>query len=793
LYEEILKQTQRLISEELNDVNKRLRMRSRPKVILVHSYDEAEEILKNYKDYLITVISDVKYMMKGEIDSQAGLKLLKKIKTENYEIPVLLQSSEMENKQRADELNTKFLHKNSETLLQDLRKFILNNLGFGDLIIRNDKGKEISRAGTLLEFEKLLPSIPVESVLYHSKHNHFSAWLIAHGEIRFAKKIKPVTINTFQNPDKLREYLIGVFKEVRVHKNKGKLIRFSELNPDETDRIVRLSEGSLGGKGRGLAFLTALFVAMEPGKNFPNEHLHLPRTAIIGTHEFDRFVEKNNITTDLFKETDEKICEVFVAGELSSELKTKLRKYMKNNKEPLAVRSSSLLEDSQSQPFAGVYDTFFVPNNQFDDKVRFEEVYIAVKKVYASVFYQRARNYIKNTHFQPEEEKMAVILQEVVGQRYDNILYPHISGVAQSYNYYPTANLENSDGIASIAFGLGESVVGGEKSFLFCPKYPQIEIISEDEVIRNTQKKFYALNMDSGNSVNYSEPVVKKRIKEVKQHNCFNLVSSVWDIENNRLTNDTSRRGPVITDFKNIIRNNAFPLAEIISYILDVGVIAFGVPVEIEFAVNLDKRNESGKPSFALLQVRPLTVNPEIVSVDLENLNPDELLLYTEKGMGNGIKKDIYDVVFFDEDAFDNTKTEEMAIELENINAQMVKEDRKYILIAPGRFGSRDRFLGIPVRWDQISNAEVIVEYGLHNFNVDSSQGTHFFHNLMAMDVGYFSIPYGTGSDFLKLDWLESRKPFNHKYFKHIKSINPFIVKMVGSKGISLIYKPLKK
>ncbi|MBT7469114.1 MAG: hypothetical protein HN692_01755 [Candidatus Cloacimonetes bacterium] len=793
LYEEILKQTQRLISEELNDINKRLRMRVRPKVILVHNYDEAEEILNNYREYIISIISDVKYIRKGEIDSQAGIKLLNKIKNEKFDIPVLLQSSDLENKLKAEKLNVAFLHKNSTTLLKDLRKFILNNLGFGDFIIRNQDGEEISRATSLLEFEKMLPNLSIDSLLYHGKKNHFSAWLIAHGEIQVAKKIKPIKNEDFSTSKAMRRYLIAIFKQVRLQKNRGKVTDFSEKNIDSNGQIVKLSEGSLGGKGRGLAFLNALFVAMELEKQFSHVDIAIPSTAIIGTNEFDLFVENNDIYRFIEHKTDQEINDYFLKCKLTDGLMKKLKIFLQYNKKPLAIRSSGLLEDSQSQPFAGIYKTYMLPNNHPNELEKLNQTAETIKLVYASVFLSNARNYLENINYEIEEEKMAVILQEVVGIQQEKMYYPHISGVAQSYNYYPTANLENKDGIAMIALGLGKTVVEGEKRFVFCPHYPKTEIISINEVIRNTQKEFYAINMEYSETEDLRKgksTLQKNKIKNIKHHKNFNHLVSIWDYENNTLSHDVTRKGPVIVNFANVIKYNYFPLAKIITQILEIGEIALGVPVEIEFAVNIDRGKENVNPIFSLLQIRPLTVNLESISIDKNNLDKSELLLYTEKGMGNGIVEDIYDVIYFNDETFDNTKTEEMAIELDELNRKMIVQNRQYILIGPGRFGTQDKFLGIPVRWSQISNAKVIVEVGLKNFNIDASQGTHFFHNLMSMNVGYFTIPYNSEIDNLDFSWLTSQQNLvETTYFKQFQTKKPMTIKMDGRRGISVIYK----
>ncbi|MBN2016546.1 MAG: hypothetical protein JW794_00175 [Candidatus Cloacimonetes bacterium] len=795
LYADILKQTQRLINEELSDIDKRLKMRARPKVLLVQSYEKAVTYVEKYKDFLVAVISDVKFFNNGVLDENAGFKLINKMKEQHLEIPVVLQSSDIENEEQARNLHVNFLNKTSKTLLHDLRNIITNNLGYGDFVFRDHEGAEIGRAATMLEFEKKIKALPGESILYHGERNHFSSWLVAHGEIQVAKKILPARIEDFKDVEELRSYLLEVFKTVRKKRTRGKIINFDPSALTMNDRIIRLAEGSLGGKGRGLAFLNALLVTMEFEEEFPNVHIALPSTSIIGTSEYDRFIEKNKIDEWIITKSDIEIQEIFLQGELSKELVRKLEIIIQEITNPLAVRSSGLLEDSQSQPFAGIYKTFLIPNNHPDNSKRLNQLCNAIKLVFSSVYLEGSRGYIESINFKVEEEKMAVIIQEVVGSAFFNeYFYPHFSGVGQSHNFYPVSYLKSSDGVVSLAVGLGKTVVEGDRTFRFCPKHPKMSISSPEEQVKESQDFMYAISMDMP-SFNLLEgedvTLAKLRISQIEDHGSLIHMTSTWDHENKRLVDDTTKKGSKIVTFADILKYNYFPLAQILEEILDIGEKALGMPVEIEFAVNLTKDETMGiYPTFYVLQIRPLTINTETITINTDHLNRDDLMLCTENGMGNGMIDSVHDVVFVDIEKWDRTQTEKMRDEIIQINKKMRAEGKHYILIGPGRWGSRDRFLGIPVRWMDINMAKIIVETSVKGFTVDHSQGTHFFHNLVSMDVGYFSIPYNSDAECLDWDWLRKQDFVERtEHFCHIHSDHPLVIKMDGYKGIAVIYK----
>lgn len=795
LYSIIMSQTQKLIDEEVSDINKHLRMRVRPKVLLAHDFDSAVELYDKYKEYILCVISDVRFKVNDALDAKAGIKLIEHILSKSPDLPIILQSSEDENEVIAKEIGVHFLNKNSKHLFKNLREYMVYSLGFGNFIFRNPDGEVIDEAANIAEFENKILKIPEESLEFHSKFNHFSNWLIVHGEIQIAKKIRPMKIEDFETRDDLRQFLYQIFRSVRVEKNKGKIINFDAVSLSELNQIIRLTEGSLGGKGRGLAFLNALLCAMDYEKKYENTSISLPSTAIIGTEEFDQFIENNSILEKIPGMSDNEIDQLFLSGNLSEMLISRLMIYLETITYPIAVRSSSLLEDSQAQPLAGVYRTFMLPNNHPDIKVRLKQLTDAIKLVFASVYLKDARNFMESLNYTAEEEKMAVIIQETVGcLNGESYYYPHISGVAQSYNFYPVSNLHQSDGIANIALGLGIHVVEGKTSLRFCPRYPQSDILSEEEQVRNSQKDFYAIDLgktDFDLVAGETITLAKLGIKEAEKHGTLQHLASVWDYENGRLSDNLQDSGLKVLTFSRILKYNYFPLAKILEDLLEIGEIALGIPVEIEFAVNLDQQNcYTNKPTFYILQIRPLSVNTEAYRINAVTLDKNMLLMYTEHGMGNGEISGIQDLIYLDPERFDKTQTLNMQAEIEQFNSKMAAEGKYYILIGPGRWGSRDRFLGIPVRWSQINHAKVILETGLKDFMVESSQGTHFFHNLVAMNVGYFSIPYGSETDFVDFKWLKQQQETERgQYFVHLSFDHPLIVMMDGKTGLAVIYK----
>ena len=793
IYSIVIEQTQSLIEEvNTDELYKLLRMRARPKILLVSNYEEAIEMFNKYKEYLLCLITDVKYEKEGKLDEQAGIKLVEYIKTEINDLPALMQSSDTNNAAIAFNLKASFVNKNSESLIQDLKSFINYYLGFGSFIYKNSDGRQIAVAKTLKEFETHLRTIQTDSLVYHGKRNHFSNWLMARGEIQIAKKIKPIKVEDFNDPEEIRAYMLDVIHKYMYEKNKGKVVNFDELAILDETTIVSLSTGSLGGKGRGLAFINALIYNFNFSELVEDINIRTPRTSIIGTDEFEFFINNNNLYDKIYSETDyTQIKKQCIQGKLTETLIKKLRKYLEIINKPIAIRSSSLFEDSLMQPFAGIFDTFLLPNNHSNLEVRLEQAMNAIKLVYASIFSPTARAYFEAVNYKIEEEKMAVIIQEVVGNQYEDTFYPNISGVAQSYNYYPISYMKPEEGFAVLAVGLGKYVVEGEKTFRFSPVHPNLEIYTAKDLYKNSQLHFYAVDMKA-RDINLLEgedaALVKLDIDKAEKHGNLNHCASVYDLTNERIVPGITQAGPRVINFANIIRYNYIPLAKTIHVILDIVEEAMGSPVEIEFAIDLLK-DKKGLTSFHLLQIKPLIKNVFDINVDIENVDTERLLLYSENGMGNGIIDNITDVIYIDPKQFDKLKTEKMRDEIEQLNLEMVKNNRKYILIGPGRWGTRDRFIGIPVAWSQISNAKIIVEVSLEDFPLDASLGSHFFHNVVSMNVGYFSVKHSSLIDFINWEELDKQKTISEtKFFKHIQFDNPVEVIMDGKKRASLIY-----
>ena len=792
LYKIVMEQTKRIIQDVSTDeLYKVLRMRARPKIILAANYEEARKIIDKYKDYLLCLITDVKYSKGGKVDPNVGFELARFARNIIKGLPTIVQSSDAENEEKAHELNATFINKNSETLVQDLQSFINYYLGFGNFIYRDKSGKQIGVAKSLRDFENHLRTIPDESLLYHARKDHFSLWLMARGEIQAAKILNPYKITDFESPAKLREVLIDVIQKFRNEQNKGKIIPFEESAILDESNVVSLSDGSLGGKGRGLAFINSLIYNYDFTQHVSNINIKAPKTSVIGTDEFDLFMEKNKLRDYVLQEESyEAIKKKFIQCSLTDSLIKRLRVILKKIKKPLAIRSSGLFEDSMMQPFAGIFETYLLPNNHPDIKVRLEQLMNAIKLVFASTYSDTARGYVKAINYKIEEERMAVIIQEVVGNQYEDVFYPHISGVAQSYNYYPFAHMKPEEGFAVIAAGLGKYVVDGDKAFRFSPQYPSTEILSPKDQYKNSQVKFFAVDMKKKNVNLLEGDTAGLRLLDIddaEMHGNLKHMASVYDADSNMIYPGLNKPGPRIVNFANILKYNYIPLAKTIEVVLDIVKEAIGSPVEIEFAVDLNK-DEFNRASFYLLQIKPLIGSAQDYNVDLSKIKNDDIVLFTEKGMGNGVIKDVEDVIYVDQNVFDKSKTEEMAKEIDVLNKKMYEENRKYILIGPGRWGTRDKWIGIPVKWPQISNAKVIVETSLEDYPLDASSGSHFFHNVTSMNVGYFSVQPEISDSYIRYEKLAEQKLIEStQYFRHVRFEKPLVVRMDGKKRISVI------
>ncbi|MBN1131728.1 MAG: pyruvate, phosphate dikinase [Bacteroidales bacterium] len=793
LYSNVIEQTSRIVEDPGTDeIFKILRLRARPKILLANNYEEAIDVVKKYKDYLLCLITDIEFNREGKMDPDAGFRLVNEVRKIADDLPTIIQSADVQNSHRAYELKSTFINKNSETLLQDIRNFIMYHLGFGSFIYRDSSGKKIAEAKSLQEFEKMIASIPSESLVYHGRRNHFSLWLTARGEIRIAKLIHPIKVTDFKTPDEFRNYLRYIIKKYRNESNTGRIVNFEESALLDESNIVSLGTGALGGKGRGCAFINTLIYNMNFQEIIPDLNIRTPRTSIIGTDEFDLFIERNNLHDIAQREIDYNgIRQLFLESDLSYNLEKRLRELVKKIDQPLAVRSSSLMEDSTMQPFSGIFDTYLVPNNHPEFNVRFRQLCDAVKLVYASVYSPHSKGYFKAIRHNIEEEKMAVVIQNVVGRIHDDYFYPHVSGTAQSHNFYPIAYVEPEDGFALAALGLGHYVVNGEKSYIFSPKYPELEINSPAVLFRDSQVEFLALDLKNtamdfcgkGTEAN----LARLTLADAENHGTLKHLASVYDAENNRIDPGLSSAGPRILNFADILKYGYTPLAHALRLVLDVGQQALGSPIEIEYALDLDK-SENGKPSIYLLQIKPMLGSDAVFSFEMDSINQEDLIILAEKSMGNGRIDDLTDIVYVIPEIFDKLRTRMIAREIEEFNAGLVQQGRQYVLIGPGRWGTKDPLIGLPVNWSQISHARVIIETSLENFPLDASLGSHFFHNVTSMNVGYFSIQHQSGSSFIRWDVLGRQKVVKETEFvKHIRFDEPLCILMNGRKRISVV------
>jgi len=789
LYQEIIKQTQRLITlDNLDAVKKNLRMRARPKVIMATSYEEALEIYNQYRDYLICVISDVKFPRAGQIDDEAGLKLLKKIKSEEPDLPFVLQSSDIEMEKIAESLNVSFINKNSETLAADLTHFITRSLGFGDFIFRDEKGEKISSANSIAEFKDMLSIVPSETIMYHGKRNHFSAWLMARGEIQIAEHLEPLKVSDFKGPEEIRDYIIKATRTIEATITRGGVVDFDEHLIGMDNMILRLSKGSFGGKGRGIAFINTILQNKSLFDQF-NIPMKIPKTSIIGAEEYISFIELNNFRTIYKDFSFEELKKKFLKAKLSDELTERLKVFLGYIRTPLAVRSSGTYEDSISESFSGIFNTYLIPNNHIKINERLKNLSDAIKLVYASVYSKHARSYFDAINYKIEDERMAIVLQEMVGEKYDKVFFPHISGVALSYNFYPIQRFKPEDGICIAAVGLGKYVIDGEKAYRFSPKYPKIDIVEPEAQIKDTQIFLYAIDMSkplANLAENEDITLTKLNFQDVENLEGMNHVISVWNSQDKKFKPGLISSGPRVVNFSPILKYDSFPLGNILSLLLEIFENSMGLPVEIEFAVDLSEKN----PAFYILQIKPLIRDTGFFSFEANEIKQKDMMLYTERGMGNGKLDYIKDIIYVDPDTFILAETPEMVQEIEELNEKMCRFGDNYILIGPGRWGTRDRWLGIPVVWTQISNAKIIVETDLKDFRVDASLGSHFFHNIISMNIGYFTVHESKGRDFIDWDWLKSlRKVDMTKHFVHAETEKPLTILMDGKKSISLIKK----
>ena len=744
LYNYILAQSKRFATEALNRHSATLRMRGRPKVVLARNYEEAMALYERYSDNVLGVISDVRFPIHGEKDSEAGLKLMREIRQNDPYLPLILESSESENRAKAEAEGFRFVDKNSKKMSLDLRKMLEEHLGFGDFIFRDPKTKaEIMRIHSLKELQDNIFKIPDDSMLYHISRNHMSRWLSARAIFPVSMFLKTVTWERLKDITAHREIIFDAIVQYRHMKNIGVVAVFDRMKFDAYSHFARIGEGSLGGKGRGLAFLDNI-IKMHPEFNsLEGAKVQIPRTVVLCTDVFDQFMEQNNLyQIALSDASDDDILRHFLRAQLPDSLIADFFTFFEAVKSPIAIRSSSLLEDAHYQPFAGIYSTYMIP--YLDDKyAMLEMLACAIKGVYASVYYRDSKAYMTATSNVIDQEKMAVILQEVVGKQYDGRYYPNISGVLRSLNYYPIGDERAEDGIASLALGLGKYIVDGGQTLRVSPYHPhQVLQTSELETaLRETQTRFYALDTRHvGNDFKVDDGfnILDLKVKEAERDNSLNFIASTYDPYDQVIRDGLYDGGRKVISFAGVLQQNVFPLPELLQMSMRYGAEAMRRPVEIEFACNL---NSDRTGSFYLLQIRPIVDQKQMLDEDLAAIPDADCLLRSHNSLGHGVTEDVTDVVYVKtDDRFSAADNPTIAREIEKLNKEYLDRGTNYVLVGPGRWGSSDSWLGIPVKWPHISAARVIVEVALKNYRVDPSQGTHFFQNLTSFGVGYFTI-----------------------------------------------------
>ena len=750
LYKMLLLQNAEFLKDAYNEQQQILRKRARPKVLLATNYDDAVAMYEKYKNNLLGVISDVGFILHKEDNPDAekpdaGIDLCRLIKNDNPLMPVLLQSSQTSYSEIAKELGAGFIAKNSKTLLSELNDFITGELAFGDFIFRDiHTGTVIGRAKDLSQMQELIATVPDDAFEYHTSQNHLSKWLYSRGLFPLAKKIRSFNNSHFATIAEHRAALVNVIKDYRTLLGQGVVARFDRESYSDSIGFARMGDGSLGGKARGLAFMNSMLIKYRLYDRYSDVRVLIPRTVVVATDWFDTFIRNNGLQYVISKElSDEEVLSEFVASHLPQELIDDLRAFVRTVKTPLAVRSSSKLEDSHYQPFAGIYSTYMIPNVENEDRM-LRMLCRAIKSVYASVYFAESRAYIQSSQNLISEEKMAVVIQEVCGTEEDGRFMPTFSGVARSINCYPVGDETAEAGVCNVAMGLGKLVVDGGKTLRFSPAQPQkaMQTSTAELALRETQNEVLALDLQPEafrTSTDDGINIVRLELTEAGKMRNAQYVTSVWDWQNERISDSPFDNGRKVITFNNILKYNTFPLATIISDLLKIGVEEMRCPVEMEFAVNMDVPNGE-KRIFNLLQIRPIMDNDDNRAVDWSKIDKEDALIYSENALGIGTMNDIRDIVYIRPEKFSSLVTEQIAEELLAVNARMRDEERGYILAGTGRWGSSDPFLGVPAKWNHISEARVIVECNLPDFRVEPSQGTHFFQNVTSLGIGYMTI-----------------------------------------------------
>jgi CheY-like chemotaxis protein len=796
IYAELMQHAHNLMPEGLNLAHKLTRIRARPKILLCETFEEAWGFIVQYPDEILGVISDIQFPRGGEPDPLAGVRLATQVRALRHDIPIMLQSSRPENAELAKKAGASFLLKDSPLLLHQLRDFMADGFGFGDFVFRMPDNKEVERAPDLHTLLGKLSTVPAESIAFHASGNHFSRWLKTRTEFTLAENLRPRKLTDFASVEELRQYLILSIESYMRERNLGVVVDFDRKRFDGSIPFTRAGAGSLGGKARGLAFVNYLLKDYNAANRFSGVRIQVPPSIVLGTDVYDAFLDGNRLRDFAIEcRDDNEILMRFMKAPFPKEAELDLAAFLAAIRYPLAVRSSSLLEDNQYQPFAGIYETYMLPNNHDDPDINLAQLISAIKRVYASTFSAHAKAYLEATPYRLEEEKMAVIVQRVVGSQHGGLFYPDFAGVARSHNFYPTPPFKSEDGVAAVALGLGRTVVDGEACLRFCPRYPRhvLQFSSVRDVLDYSQRQFWALDLGldaSGLHDPRDFRMVQLGLERAEEQGVLGMLGSTYSPENDAVYDGLSRPGVRLVSFAPILKHNLFPLAEVLDYLLDIGEQGTSAPVEIEFAVNLS--TPPGEPKeFGFLQMRPLALSRELEALEIGDVESSDLVVQSPCVLGHGKIDDVRDVVVIDYHRFERSLSHETAGDVAQINAELNSRQLPYLLIGVGRWGSTDPWLGIPVSWDQIAGARVIVEAGFKDIKVTPSQGTHFFQNLTSSNVGYFTVNQHVGEGFVDWDWLaEGPVVRETRNVRHLRFDEPLVITMNGKTNQGVVFKP---
>lgn len=795
LYKYVLKESKDFSREALNDHLRMMRMRGRPKILFARNYEEAVSHFEKYGNNMLGIITDITFSREGRKDPVAGKRLGEWVRSRDKYIPLIYTSSETANSVYTADVGATFVDKNSKMLPLEIHRAIKDNFGFGDfIIVAPNSQEEIFRIKNLKELMMKIRQIPDDSFYYHLSHGHFARFFYTRAMYPVAEMLRKIDISEYKSMDDARELIYQAIVEYRRMKNSGVVAIFEKDRYDKYSNFARIGDGSLGGKGRGLAFIGHIVKTHFDNQDSEELPVLTPKTVVLCTDIFDEFMEANNLYDVALSDiSDEEMLRHFLSAKLPKRLTGDFFVFIDAVSKPIAIRSSSLLEDSQYQPFAGIYSTYMIP--YVDDKYEMiRQLSDSIKAVYASVFYKDSKAYMSSTHNLIDQEKMAIVLQEIVGQQYDNLFYPAISGVARSINYYPIGNEESDDGIVDMAMGLGKYIVEGENGLRFSPRHSHniLQLSTLDLALRDTQTQFYALDLDASQSeltVDDGFNLKKLRVQNAGKNSPLRFIASTYDPNDQIIRDGYYEGGRRIVSFANILKHDTLPLAKTLETVLEIGEKGMGRPVEIEFAVDIEGQRRG---QFYILQIRPIVDSKEVVSEDLENVSKDKLLLHSFTALGNGVTSDVKDVVYVKTKGFSASNNPQIAYEIEEINNKFRKDDSNYVLVGPGRWGSSDNWLGVPVKWAHICQARVIVELALEGYQIEPSQGTHFFQNLTSFGVGYFTInPFKDVRDYFDEDFLDSLPAvYETEFVRHVRFENPLSIKINGKKRVGIVMRP---